>query len=155
MSKVYTLINNNKNFEISLTRKRLNMIPYDKNDVYDELNDNKIYQVQNQVSDNTFQSFLDYWGKNEHPQITANNYYEFYLLNNEFGLLNEIINQPQYKIFNDLTILINSFNDIDIDRSSIEKKVSQNFFELLFKKFCKQFETTSDQFSLQHFQSSR
>lgn len=123
---VYTFINNNKEFKISLTRRKLYLIPEEKNTPFDELDKYRRYEVQSHVSNDTFESFLNSWKNDEPPHITDDNFYEYYQLDNEFGIFTDFINQPQFKQFTDLSMLIKSKNYKNFDRSFIEKKVTSD-----------------------------
>lgn len=120
----YTFTSNNKEFSIALTRRKLNLIPEEKNAPFDALSNLHRYDVQSQVSNDTLESFLNYWAYDKQLQITSDNFIEFYQLEDEFGILGEIINQPEYKQFNDISILIRSADGKKFDKSCIEKKVT-------------------------------
>ena len=94
-----TIIFNLNNSEFSLPRKRkyLSKIPEDKEALYDELNSGEPYNVQSQVKNETFQSYLAYWKKKITPEVTSDNICEFCQLCEEFGLLKDYISSSQFE----------------------------------------------------------
>ena len=51
-----------------------------------KLFEEKKYEVQSNVIEPVFQSFLDFWVQDIKPEINKDNYFEFCLLNQEFQL---------------------------------------------------------------------
>lgn len=110
---------------------------------YDEFSDllisNHRYEVQSPVKNETFQQFLDYWQNQTYPEINKNNIWEFYLLSNEFGIMNDYITSPQFENIFDISYLIqsgehSSFNNrfaTNFDKSFIEKRIAIHLNEYL------------------------
>lgn len=96
-------------------------------------NPNHEYKVISNVSEEVFLTFISYWIDGNEPIITFENYFEYLQLNQEFGIMNDILDQAR-KNFNEyeqnLYILKNSKCQ---DVSSIEKEVSAHLDEYITK----------------------
>lgn len=78
------------------------------------------YEVISEINENTFRSFWNYMTNGDPPVINANNYDEYRQLSDEFGVLNEEIQDSS----NPLN-LINMLNQPNENKKSIEKLIAQ------------------------------
>ena len=84
----HTLILNGRRFLFSLSYERsAELFTQLNREIGIKFMRNEDYVVEAQVTDEVFQSFLNYLQNSQEPEINANNAFEFYLLSNEFGVL--------------------------------------------------------------------
>ncbi|KAK8898385.1 hypothetical protein M9Y10_000670 [Tritrichomonas musculus] len=85
------------------------------------------YYVNSKVQNETFQSFINYWIDEKNvPEINFDNFWDFYMLNNEFGIMESIIKKECYLDFAKLSILINTDNTEKTDKNPIESYISSH-----------------------------
>ena len=66
-------------------------------EIYKSLTTNHHYKVQSNVSEEVFQSFLDYWLTKKLPSIDDNNIHEYVELSEEFDLMKDLIQMCRIK----------------------------------------------------------
>lgn len=115
-----------KKFEIANSISIIYKIPKEKEEVINGLYYNKKYYVQSKVEDETLKSFLKYLEKDEIPEITKDNYFDYYQLSNEFGVLKDHLNQQQFLPLFYISNLINSYENQKIDNKNFEMIIAQN-----------------------------
>lgn len=115
-----------KKFEIPNSIDTIDKIPRDKNTIINELLHNKKYYVQSNVGDASFKSFLNFLEKDEIPEITKSNYWEYYELSNEFGILKDYLSQEQFQPFFYLNNIINLYTNPNVDKCAIENIIAKN-----------------------------
>ena len=122
----FQLLLNSKQFPIPSQFDRL---PKVSSKVYHSLVFDSLHQyyVESNVSEDVFQSFLDYWIKEEVPNISINNFYEYYNLSQEFNLLTDIIRKKKEEFGSDLQFF-NGLKEQDKNncRSDYERQISEN-----------------------------
>lgn len=59
--------------------------------IYNILMTKKQYVIQSSVDEDVFHSFIDHWLNNTIPDINFHNYYQFYLLSQEFDKMKDIL----------------------------------------------------------------
>lgn len=93
-------------------------------EVADQLLQNNKYIVKSVVSKETFQSFLNYWQNDEVlPDILSSNFHEYEELSQEFEMMRDILTTKKDSPLFKIETLINNIN---FDKSVVEKEVSQN-----------------------------
>lgn len=126
------LLLKNKEYEIPCQFKGLSDI---NQDIYTQLlfSPNHTYIVSSDVSEEIFQSFLDYWIQQKKPEINSKNVYEYLNLSDEFQIMQDLIKAAklqwnQYERNLDM-LSSNSTSDKHI----VEEDVSQNLDEYIEK----------------------
>lgn len=97
------------------------------------------YHVESNVSDETFQNFLNFWTKGEEPLINSDNASDYYLLSEEIGLMKDIV----LKHINEDVLHISCLQKLDAkpkdkekishDKSNNEKYAAKNLDKLIKK----------------------
>ncbi|KAK8870824.1 hypothetical protein M9Y10_008722 [Tritrichomonas musculus] len=91
------------------------------------------YMVYSKVSEEVFQSFLNYWIKKEEPEITIDNIKEYDMLSREFGIMKKILIDKR-KILGEYYIDINDLADPKIkDKSHAEEMIAIRLDDFLLK----------------------
>lgn len=129
----YSLFLENQEFQIPKIQETI--IAVSKN-VADELLIKEKYIVISRVSSKTFNDFLKFWQNKEMiPEIDASNFAEYQQLNQEFGMLTEILSSKQDDpSFNISCLITNS----QCDKHSIETSISRNLDQYLDEKYADQ-----------------
>ena len=86
------LILKSKEFAISTNFRYFNNI---KSEIYDILTTTQQYEVQSNVSEETFQAFLDYWTIKKVPEFDEYNISEYTELSEEFDLMKDLVQMYQ------------------------------------------------------------
>ncbi|KAK8839706.1 hypothetical protein M9Y10_031410 [Tritrichomonas musculus] len=84
------------------------------------------YYVESNVSENVFKSFLNYWIKEEIPNINISNFFEYHNLSQEFNLLTDIIEKKKGEYGDDLQFFNGLLEQDNENRSDYEKQISEN-----------------------------
>lgn len=100
-------------------------IPDEKSTLFYELISGEPYEVKSQVKNETFEAYIEYWKEGIEPKITYDNIWEFYQLNEEFGLLEDHIFSSSNMQFLP-SCLNNSTRNSNFDISKIERHISLN-----------------------------
>lgn len=124
----YDLILKNKKFHVPKIQETI--ISVSKKVADELLNYNQYYVISN-VSENIFQNFIEFWkDKQKIPIIDHTNFVEYQKLNQEFGMLTEIIiSKTDDPLFNILCLS----NDVNCDKNSIERSIASNLDQYLEK----------------------
>lgn len=96
------------------------------------INSHHQYQVESNVSENTFQSFVNYLINDLIPDIEIDNINEYNQLSQEFGLLREIIENKK-KIFGEYLVNLNFLQNKGTDLSSCEEEIARKLDDYLEK----------------------
>lgn len=102
MNNSYTLILNDNEYKIPAYFSRISKV---RQEVYTELVNYKIYVVKSRVQNHIFKSFLKYWQDKIPPKITIANFYEYFLLCQEFGLISKFLLTPEYEHLNNISFI--------------------------------------------------
>lgn len=84
------------------------------------------YYVESNVSENVFKSFLNYWIKEEIPNINISNFFEYHNLSQEFNLLTDMIEKKKGEYGDDLQFFNGLLEQDNENRSDYEKQISEN-----------------------------
>lgn len=130
-SEHHLLILKGKPFYIPFSFKSLTDCPQ----IFRILFNEKKYEVQSDVSESVFQSFLDFWVKDVKPDINIDNYYEFCLLNQEFQYqsFENFLNSKEDILNEYKRNLIKLKDKSTDDKFLIEQKISRNLDIYLIK----------------------
>ena len=124
-----SLILNGKPYVIANLRS-LNKL---KDDLYNTLVLNHQYQVKSIVSEDVFQSFVDYLVNDTIPDIQKDNFHEYVLLNDEFEILSQIITDKEEELCNEINYVDILLNYPNQDDSYYEERISKNFLNMKMK----------------------
>lgn len=123
-----------KCFKLQLRHKEFNIpskfkgLFYVKEDIYFQLlyHPSHTYLVQSNVDELVFSSFLNYWVEEKDPQITFENYYQFYQIGQEFDLMQTILDQAKnnFDECQQNLYILKYFKETDTN--SIEQKIASN-----------------------------
>lgn len=88
--RYFNLLLESKPFTIPSRFNRLSDLPLE---IYNILvfDSNHQYIIQSKVSEEVLKSFINYLVNEKTPDITDTNFFEYYQLNQEFNILNELI----------------------------------------------------------------
>ncbi|KAK8897954.1 hypothetical protein M9Y10_000198 [Tritrichomonas musculus] len=128
MSKNCILILDGKEFPIQIKLKSALALG---EKVSDRLFDPSVligkYYVQSKVSHENLSKFLDFLQKNQYPEIDANNYYDFLLLNEEFNyILSDHLSKSEFDQIKKVSMLKKASSSDSADKSLCEKYISEN-----------------------------
>ena len=121
----FKLILRSKEFQIPSNVKYLRKIPDDiRNSLF--FNPNNQYYVQSNVSEEVFQSFVDYWINNTLPDIRKDNISEYLQISQEFNLLKELIDSKM-ELWGEYLIHLNGLNERNNKELSLhEEQITKN-----------------------------
>lgn len=135
LSHTFTL--KGKKYEISVDYMRgMQILPKIPKEIGIKLLKNEEYTVQSQVQPEIFQNFLDYWQNSKEPEIISDNFFEYYLLNKEFGLMTEYLSEKYDQVdfhISSLKYLSNNQQNAPIDKSDHEKYIAMHLDNFLEK----------------------
>lgn len=97
--------------------------------IYTELTEKGIYQVQSLVQSTTLHSFLEYWQNEKLPDVDSTNFWEFYLLSQEFGMMNDYLQSSKFSQISKILFIRNLASDSinnHTDRSNSEQQIAEN-----------------------------
>ncbi|KAK8835008.1 hypothetical protein M9Y10_020613 [Tritrichomonas musculus] len=127
---VIDLILNGKKHTIPSKFTRLAIV---SDDVYYEIMKDHKYVVHSNVTDDVFQSFINFWTNEEEPEIMIENVHEYDLLYREFGIIGDLLLKKRESwgtYFHDL----NNLNDpMIIDKSNTEEMIARQLDDYLLK----------------------
>lgn len=114
-------------FTINITSNDARLLP---DNIFNSLiSEPHIYQIQNEVSKEVFDSFIRYFDQHELPNIQISNYYSYIRLNKELcipaisNLIDSVKNQWEVELLN-----IASINDQhSIYKTEIEDEIAKKF----------------------------
>mgnify|MGYP001073836601 CR=1 FL=1 len=82
-----------------------------------ELIEKGLYQVQSSVQNAILQSFLDYWQNDTLPNVNSSNFWQYHLLSQEFGMMSDFLESPEFDQISKLEYLRNvTPNSTNTDR---------------------------------------
>ena len=101
---------------------------YVKEDIYFQLlyHPSHTYMVQSKVDELVLCAFIKYWVEEKEPQITYENYYQFYQIGQEFDLMQTILDQAKnnFDECQQNLYILKYFKETDTN--SIEQKIASN-----------------------------
>lgn len=116
----------NEEIYIPLFFKRIGEV---SENIFMELIHKKFYKVESNVKKSSLESFIEYWLTGELPEIKLDNYWDFHLLSEEFGMMKDHLSKPEYEHIHKICLL-KSFhqdnNQNNTDKFTTEKSISQN-----------------------------
>ena len=126
----FELLLNYKSFPIQSKFDRLTKV---SSNVYNQLifNNPHQYIIESDVSENVLRSFINYWINEEMPTITIHNFYEYYNLSQEFGLLTEILEKKKEHFGEDLEFYYGLLKEDNLYQSEYIDQISKNLDEYL------------------------
>lgn len=89
-------------------------------DIYSTLQTNQQYEVESNVSQEVFRSFIDYWINGDIPNIHIDNISEYYLLSQEFNIMNNLI--QIFRKYTSNMIKFSTDKDLKIKNQLLVKK---------------------------------
>ncbi|KAK8875598.1 hypothetical protein M9Y10_005767 [Tritrichomonas musculus] len=126
------LVHKSKYYEIPCQFKNL---PNVNKEIYSKLlfTPSHTYIVKSNVDDSIFQSFINYWVDEKEPKIQLENYYQYYLLSQEFNLMENLLelSKENWNTYEQNLYILSIPSKID--KSQIEQIVSEDLDEYLEK----------------------
>lgn len=90
-------------------------------DIYSSLLYNKEYEVKSNVSEEIFQSFINYWINRQIPNINIDNISEYFLLSNEFSIMNNLI--QTFRKYTSDYVKFSTNQDLQNQNKNLNKKI--------------------------------
>lgn len=82
------------------------------------------YHAQSSVPIEIFQLFHEYWQNGIIPQINSGNILHYRSLNDEFGIMEELLRLPEYESLFEIDIWINEDQNNNPNRASAERHLA-------------------------------
>ena len=125
MDKNYVFILNGQEYTIQFSLKLFNKLG---DAICRELINTEKYLVRSNVSNENFQVFLDFLNdKIQTPELTTNNYYDYFLLSEEFNKnLSDYLSKQEFNNIKNLSILKNAKTEEARDKSYFEEYIAEH-----------------------------
>lgn len=125
MSKNYTFILNSKEYKFKFNLKLFSKLG---DTLSEKLINNGKYLIQSKVSNENFQTFLDFLNeKIKYPEINVDNYFDYLQLSEEFNnILSHYLSSQEFDNIRNISILKNAKTIEVIDKGIIEEYIAKH-----------------------------